>query len=252
MAIKGIFKQMIPAATAITLLSAPIAKTNAETITLEFDKWTIDYSCDHKGYEYFTYQAQRDSGELERYKPFHSEARLPKRCRQKATSSYRLPKGSQITYDRGHGVHQNIWDHSRDLMKQSNSMANIVPQASLLNRRGAWRYTEKLTECWRDKGLVTVYGGVVWGSNKKNDHFKKSHGVTTPDFLWKLIKYYDGGVEAWLFPNDNAATVNNIDDYLVAPRRLEKITKKIFDIPQSLKKGSAKKTRGLPRGCSIK
>ncbi len=228
------------------------AATDKNIYTLNFEKWTIDYSCQHRGYQYFTYTVGPDRGELKRFKPFHQESKLPRQCQQFKTSTYRLPKSEPISYDRGHGVHQNIWDGSKALMKTSNSMANILPQASKLNRRGAWRQTEKLTECWRDKGPVTVYGGVVWGSDSSNDHFKRSHGVTTPDYLWKVIEYPDGDVQAWLFPNSNAPTIERIDQYLVAPARLEKISGKRFDISRKAANKSATKTRRLPRGCSLK
>lgn len=220
--------------------------------TLQFKKWTIDYSCEHRGYQYFTYTVGADNGELERFKPFHHESKLPKHCRQFKTSTYRLPKSVPISYDRGHGVHQNIWDGTKSLMRESNSMANILPQASQLNRKGAWRYTEKLTECFRDKGPVKVWGGVIWGKDSSNDHFKVSHGVTTPDYLWKIIKYPDGMAQGWLFPNSNVATVANIDDYLVSISRLERLSGKKFYLKRTPPKERLAKTRKIPYGCSLK
>ena len=237
---------------ASTLLFSQQAISDDNIKTLQFKEWTIDYNCEHRGYEYFKYTVGADSGSFERYSPFHQEAKLPKDCRQFSTSTYRLPKTAPISYDRGHGVHQNIWDGSKELMKESNSMANILPQASKLNRRGAWRQTEKLTECWRDKGPVTVYGGVIWGSDSSNDHFKESHGVTTPDYLWKVIEYPDATVQAWLFPNSNAPTLERIDDYLVAPESLERLSGKRFDISRQAAKKASSRTRSMPKYCSLK
>jgi endonuclease G len=224
----------------------------AELIELDFGSWEIMYSCEHRGVESFHYKTVEDTGELKRYKPFHQEMRIPKRCRQFKTSSYRLPKNAKISYDRGHNVHQNVWDHSSKLMKQSNSMANIVPQASKLNRRGVWRYTEEVTECFRDFGTVEVWGGSIWGNDSTNDHFIKSHGVTTPDHLWKIIRLPNGKVNAWLMPNDNSPTRSRMDNYLVAPATIAKLTGIQFDIPSSEMSQMDTHSFQKPKYCSLK
>ena len=220
--------------------------------TITYKNWDIDYSCKHRGYEYFHYTTVKDSGEIKRFKPFHKELQIPKKCSQFKTSSYWQKKGAKISYDRGHGVHQNIWDHSKVLMKESNSMANIIPQASKLNRSGVWRKTEELTECHRDKGEVEVWGGVVWGNDTSNDHFKKSHGVTTPDQLWKVIKFPNGEVNAWLMPNDNSPTGVKMDTYLVSPAKLMNLTGYVFEISRQEASELDSYSMKKPRGCSLK
>lgn len=219
---------------------------------LDYGNWSIEYSCEHRGYQYFHYITVKDSGSLDRYKPFHIDKDIPKECSQKTTKSYRLPKGSVITYDRGHGVHQNIWDHSKKLMKLSNMMTNIVPQASQLNRRGVWRKTEELTECYRDIGEVEVWGGVIWGNDESNDYFKNSHGVTTPDQLWKIIKFPNGKVNAWLMPNDNTPTAVKMDTYLVSPAKIMRATGYEFDISRSEISELDSYSQPKPKGCSLK
>lgn len=221
-------------------------------IELEYDNWKIIYNCTKRGYEWFHYETVPDSGEESRVGPFHDESRLPVECRQLTTHSYRLPKDSPIKYHRGHGVHQNIWDHDRNVMKESNSMANIVPQASKLNAYGVWRQTEELTECWRDKGKVTVWGGVIWGRDASNDHFMGSHGVATPDYLWKLILLEDGRVNAWLMPNDNTPTADKVDDYLVSPAKLTGLTGVEFPLEDRLRIRAAEFSITEPEGCSLK
>lgn len=109
----------------ITLLFALGANAHA-TIQLHYDKWELGYNCEKRGYEYFHYKTVPDQGALDRVKPFHKEDKLPKSCQQFSTKSYKQPKGVQ-GWDRGHGVHSNIWDHSYELMRQSNSFANIAP-----------------------------------------------------------------------------------------------------------------------------
>lgn len=219
--------------------------------TLEYPNWQIEYNCDKKGYQYFHYVTVPDSGNIGRVSKFTREDRLPEGCGQKSTYSYKLPKGSPITYDRGHGVHQNIWDHNQDLMILSNKMANIVPQASQLNRRGVWRKTEELTECYRDIGTVEVWGGVIWGDDSSNDHFIVSHGVVTPDFLWKVIKFPNGEVNAWLMPNDNTPTAVKMDTYLVSPAKIENAIGKKFDIDRKQRSQLDSYSMPRPRGCSI-
>lgn len=41
--------------------------------------------------------------------------------------------------------------------------------------------------CYRDIDELLVMGGVIWGSNAKDDYFVASHGVRTPDYFWKVI-----------------------------------------------------------------
>jgi len=219
---------------------------------LVFDNWEIDYNCEMRGYEYFHYTTVKDQGELPRYKPFHQEHKLPKECRQLTTGTYKQPIGVQ-NYDRGHGVHSNIWDHNNTLMKQSNSFANIVPQAKKLNRSGVWRQTEILTECYRDEGEVEVWGGVIWGDNAENDKFIYSHGVVTPDYLWKVIKFPDGNAQAWLMPNDDSPTKALMDNYLVKPSTITKYTGYSFRTI-SLAELNEKDTHSFkkPKYCSIK
>jgi endonuclease G len=234
------------------IFCAPLAAYSQDIYTLSYDNWEIDYSCENRGYEYFHYTTVPDGGSLKRYSPFHQEKDLPSECRQFKTSSYWLPKDAAIRYDRGHGVHQNIWDHKKKLMKKSNLMSNIIPQASKLNRHGLWRKTEELTECYRDIGTVEVWGGVVWGNDKSNDHFITSHGVTTPDQLWKVIKFPDGEVNAWLMPNDNSPTSVKMDTYLVSPAKLMNLTGYTFDISRQEKSEMDSYSKKRPRGCSLK
>ena len=220
-------------------------------IEIDFGRWNIIYNCEKRGYEYFTYSTVPDSGLYSRFKPFHQETQLPKHCRQFSTDTYKQPEGAQ-QYHRGHGVHQNIWDHDETLMKQSNSFANIVPHAAYLNSYGVWRVTEKLTECYRDKGTVTVWGGNIWGNDSTNDKFLVSHGVVTPDRLWKVIEFPDGEVQAWLMPNDDSPKSKLIDNYLVSPKTISEITGLSFPISASELNEKDKVSKKQPKGCSIK
>ena len=122
---------------------------------------------------------------------------------------------------------------------------NVVPQQRKLNRKGgAWRKTEDLIECWRDKGPLEVWIGVLWGNNEANDHFVHSHGIATPDAFVKLV-YRPGTVEdegkaiAWLLSNrfipDEA-----LMDKVVPPETVEKAIGRELDLSGVDKTGKAK------------
>lgn len=223
----------------LTLLCILVTSTSmpllAKDITLAYKNFTINYSCTRAGYNYVVYDTVPDSGNLPRYQPFHLEPRIlteGKMCLpQRSTKTYKRPK-SDTQYDRGHGVHQNIWDHDKDTMKDTNYMSNIVPQERTQNRSGLWRTLEKRIECARDlkssSGQATstsVFLGNVWGTDSSNDHFRLSHGVITPDFLWRVHVYPDrpGQAYAWLFPNNKEAKSSNESQFRV---RLSDIVKR--------------------------
>lgn len=232
-------------------LTSPSLVFADEILKLKYQYWEIDYNCDKKGFENFHYSTVKDSGSYDRYKPFHQEEILPKRCQQFKTASYKLPKNTIQKYHRGHGVHQNIWDHSTSLMEETNSMANIVPQAAKLNSTGAWRLTEELTECYRDIGIVEVWGGNVWGNDSTNDLFLESHGVVTPDYLWKVIKFPDGEVNAWLLPNDNSPTRSKSDAYLVSPSKIERLTHLQFNLSRKELNEKDTHSKVKPKNCKL-
>lgn len=144
------------------------------------DGFTIWYDCDKHAPVRFRYNAQRDSGKFKRHKKFSLDPSLPKVCSQLSSKPYGK------SYDRGHMVPANHLDHSEKALKQSNYMTNILPQYSKMNR-GAWLLTEEIIECYRDKEELLILGGVIWGEDKSNDIFLKSHGVETPDYFWKFI-----------------------------------------------------------------
>ena len=223
--------------------------SHSKNIQLNFDHWEIIYNCDNRGYEYFHYITYPDSGKLSRVKRFHQEAQLPQNCQQFTTHTYAsvLPKNTEQNYDLGHGIHQNLWDDNRATMQSSNSMANILPQASKLNRYGPWRFSEKLTECYRQLGEVEVWGGVIWGADSSNDHFYASHGVITPDYLWKLIKFPNGTLNAWIFPNENATILADIDLYLVDYQLLSGL----INQPLPFEFDQAASSETLPAGCDL-
>lgn len=225
---------------------------NNNLIQLDYDGFSIGYNCEMRGYEWFHYITGPDTGNEKRVSGFFQEERLPEHCRQFTTGTYQSPRGAE-QYDRGHGVHQNIFDHDAKIMKATNTMANIVPHERSLNRNGSHRLTEKLTECWRDFGTLTVWGGVIWGSDSTNDYFLTSHGVTTPDFLWRAMQRYDGEIIAWIIPNASSSSADKLDEYLVSLQEIEQRAGVLFQ-GLSDKAKSTKPTTSwpIPEDCSIK
>lgn len=223
-------------------------------LIVEYSKFTILMNCEKKGYDMFFYKTERDTGNLPRFEPFNLDKDVPSFCQQKSNKTYSISKknNSKYTYDRGHGVHQNIWDNDIEVMKESNFMTNIVPQESYLNRKGLWRYLEKVTECYRDINDLYVIGGVVWGDDKNNDYFVNSHGIETPDYFYKIIVFNYKDVFAWLMPNNDEARQENANQYLVSPAEIQKLVGYDIPIDSKLKNIKEKYTPRMPKGCSLK
>jgi endonuclease G len=112
-------------------------------------------------------------------------------------------------------------DHSKEAIIESNYMTNILPQTYVLNR-GAWLYSEEITECTRDINPLYVYGGIIMGDDETNDIFQRSHGIRTPDLFWKIIENLEtGDVIAWIMPNTFSAARSTVDQYLTSINEIE-------------------------------
>ncbi len=96
-------------------------------------------------------------------------------------------------------------------------VTNILPQQKTFNRKGgAWRHTEDFAECYRDVTRLTIWAGIIWGDDRRNDFFTETHSIETPDYWWKVIRRHDTGKYiAWIFPNDKSATAKKTSDFRV-------------------------------------
>lgn len=229
-------------------VSAKLPTHNGDLITLTNGHYSILYNCEKRGYEHYNYITRPDTGNAKRKSGFFHDERLPKRCRQFSVGSYKT-HGSHPKFDRGHGVPVNHFDYNQDIADSTNSFSNVVPHSAPLNRRGLWRYTDKLIECERENGPVEVYGGVIWGEDVDNDYFVKSHGITTPDYLYKIIIKANGDMNAWVMPNSPVATESTASRYLVSVSEIEKLTGAIFEINK--KHLRAKSAFVLPKSCDL-
>jgi endonuclease G len=206
----------------VWLVLLPVA-VSAEILRLDYTGgFTVWLDCEKRGAVKFRYNAQRDTGDAKRSSRFYTDSKVPARCQQTSTSSYKRPKGEKPTYDRGHLVPANHLDHDSAAIRQTNTMTNILPQVASMNR-GAWKHTEEIVECYRDIDELLVIGGVLWGNDTSNDYFVESHGITTPDAFWKVI-IREGRVIAWIIPNSAEAKHKVLDQYLVPVRKIEQVT----------------------------
>jgi endonuclease G len=121
-------------------------------------------------------------------------------------------------YDVGHIAAINHFDESKAAALETNFMTNLLPQALKTNRYGAWRQSEKMTECYRDEGdypPINVLVGAIYGNDETNDIFKESHGLRrTPDFFWKVVHSTNNNkYDAWVIPNLDSAIAQKLPEY---------------------------------------
>jgi endonuclease G len=242
--------------------SLDIAKDSSDGLVVDVDYgfFQLEYNCDKGGFNNFSYNTVPDPHtDYSRYGPFHYDSQIGELCgynseqikKAKRTSTYKSPKGA-LKYDRGHGNHQNIWDHDKGFMKITNYMSNIVPQESSQNRSGMWRRSEELTQCFRQNNDLYVIGGNIWGNDSSNDHFIESHGVVTPDYLFKIIVKNNSEVIAFVVPNDPKARPKQSGQYMTSINKIEELVGYDFDIDESLKDLVTNTLPPKPSGCSIK
>lgn len=225
---------------------AKVTRLLDSILRLDYEGFTVWLDCKKRGAVKFRYTAQHDNGNFKRYKKFHLDPNVPRRCQQKSFRGY--GKG----YDRGHLVPANHLDYSRNAIRQSNYITNVLPQAANMNR-GAWLRTEEITECYRDIDELLVIGGVIWGNNPADDYFVNSHGVKTPDAYWKVIIRGIGQDEraiAWVVPNSQEAKDGQLDRYLVSIEELERLTGEKIPVADYAKQNKPQRSWMIPRGCN--
>lgn len=213
-------------------------------LKLDYPGFTIWLDCEKHGAVKFQYVAQHDTGNAKRYPRFYLDPKVPTECQQTTAEAYGMH------YDRGHQVPANHLDASEDAIKATNAMPNILPQAANMNR-GAWLQTEEIIECYRDIDELLVVGGALWGQGS-NDYFVHTHGVKTPEAFWKVVIRGTGQDEraiAWIVPNSQEATKDNLDRYLVSVADIEGITGEKLPVADYAKHEKPSSSWTIPRGC---
>ena len=225
--------------------SGQVTSTKTRLLKLDYEGFTLWLDCGKRGAVKFRYNAQRDSGNFKRSSRFYLDPNVPSECQQTST------KGYGNGYDRGHLVPANHFDYSASAIKASNTMTNILPHTSNINR-GAWELTEEIIECYRDIDELLVIGGVIWGNNPNDDYFIHSHGIKTPDAFWKAIvrgSGHDEQVIAWVVPNSSVATKKHLDQYLVSIDELEAEIHEKISVADYAKHDTLAASWLIPIGC---
>jgi endonuclease G, mitochondrial len=204
----------------------------AEERQVDYQGFTVWLDCDKRGVSRFEYSLGEDTGNEKRLNKYTRDPNLGE-CQQLSTRSYRKDTPD---HDRGHLVAFNHMDYSVESAKDSNQMANILPQTTTLNK-GAWLRTEKIIECYREFGTLEIIGGAIWDSNPR---ILETHGVDIPDYFWKVI-IRGGDSIAWIMPNDDTATREALDTFIVSLLAIEKATGYGFsdDLDKSAKAGAS-------------
>ncbi len=225
-------------------------------IDQDYNGFRLNYDCTDRTALHYRYTLQADTGSAARPSTFTFDPTLPAGClQQTSTASY---ESVHPGYDRGHLVMSNHMDSDSALIRRANYMSNIVPQVSGFNR-GIWLEAETVAECYRDLAPVQVYGGVVHGdtASDTNDFYLSSHGIRTPEFLWKALITTDpatgaGKAIAWLIPNTTG--LGALDRYIVSIAELEQrlgAASVRISASAALKAMKPQTTWALPSGCSI-
>nr|WP_315597943.1 DNA/RNA non-specific endonuclease [uncultured Cupriavidus sp.] len=149
--------------------------------------------------ERLTKQAVEAARSLPRDSDFYEEERLP------AADRARLQDFSRSGMDRGHLAPSGDFADKAS-QAESFSLANVVPQNSISNRR-TWSHIETST-----RRLARQYGAiqVVTGPAFSNNSATLNGRVRIPDFLWKAIYVPGVGAAAYVVRNDETPAYSAI------------------------------------------
>ena len=174
--------------------------------------------------------------EESKYRAYKLDDSVPDQYQQDSIDTYQSGNDKE-PYHIGHLVPLDHMDSYEEFAMETRLATNVLPQTATFNL-GAWRRTEKISECYREFGTILVIGGVIWGENDSDDYFIESHGIKTPDFFWKAIINAAGEIIVWKIPNvhTDAAKSASLDDHITSIKELENegVFIPIF-IPESLK-----------------
>jgi len=241
---KRIFTGIIALVATSAFTTPVLAEPEKNHIPIRYDGFEVILDCRERAPIFFHFNPKFDTANYDRKEEFSLDPNIPKECQQTSTKPYHIPYeiyatlGKEKRYHRGHFVDANSMDFSPEAIAMTNYMTNIIPMTQTVNQYGAWRGTEEYTECLRDrlpnpefsddKRSFSVMGGPIWGDNEDNDYFMNTHGVRTPDYLWKVLYDKDAllndepSVIAWIIPNSHDAVKRNLPDYRVKVSEIER------------------------------
>lgn len=195
-----------------------VNSTSAKQMLCDYDRYEVLVSCKYRMPLISILSIGQDigNGNTSNRNYFIDEEAAAQNCQQSSSNRY-----AQINSDYDVG-HLTAIDHLDDSIKaalETNAMTNLVPQNKAMNRYGAWKKTETLVECYRDDVIeplgMTIFSGVIIGSDIDNDHFTMSHDLmSTPDYMWKLIYFKrKNQYDAWIIKNDANSLSSNLDEF---------------------------------------
>ena len=190
-----------------TDISTFINKNNCNQI-LDKNIYQVCYDYGYKGAKYVAYtvdSAKLNAGEnIKKRPPFYAENDIPIKYRS-YPDDY-----THSGYDRGHMANHADFDYSAVAVYQTYSMANIVPQAPVVNRE-TWIKAEKYERVTAQQlGSVSVINGVAYGTNPPR--IGKDY-VAVPAGMWKMV-YNDKAGFKKCFWYDNDLNANGSNDKL--------------------------------------
>jgi len=125
---------------------------------------------------------------------FYSDRSIPKQYRTKSKDYTH----NAFHADRGHLAPDASFDWSRDSLHSVYSMANIIPQYKVINRRTWIKAERRERYLAKQYKVVNVVNGVVYGPNPKRIG---KIGLAYPVAFWKRI-YNKDIDECYYYKND--------------------------------------------------
>lgn len=192
---------------------APVSQIQAGQYLCK-QNYAIHYRYDTKTAEYVVEHVSQEDmhGAFHREDDFHPDLDVPEQFRSTLHDYAGHP------YDRGHLVPAGDSTQSKEVMSESFSLANMVPQVPA-NNRGIWNKLEATVRNWADDGR-DIY--VVSGTYYQHSTFKTiGKGVAIPDYLWKIV--YDATNNqtiAFLIPNDGVPA-RDLHKYILTVEQLQ-------------------------------
>lgn len=174
--------------------------------------FTICYDYRMKGAKYVAYTlsgSKVNAVNIKKRSSFYTEKNLKKQYRSQ-TKDY-----THTGYDRGHLANDASFDYNKNVLRKTYTMANIIPQAPVVNRK-TWIKAEKLErKVAVSLGTVNIINGVIYSSSPKRIGENR---VAVPDAFWKMI-YNDSKnyKKCFYYKNDLKAEVkgDKLKDHLV-------------------------------------
>jgi len=193
---------------------------NARNCDQVLDKgfYQICYDYSDKGAKYVAYTLDGKNvyaGDIKKRPRFYADRDIPSQYR---TTSSDYTK-NEFHADRGHLAPDASFDYSEQSLHSVYSMANIIPQYSMINRK-TWVKAERYERQMASRlGRVSVINGVVYSANP--ERMRKS-GIAYPDAYWKMLYDNKGFERCFYYRNDSREEIkgDKLKDHVVVCKTL--------------------------------